>query len=96
MITVMIHYVICQLMCVTDPWAHKSFMHPILSLKLGVTRIKLEPSLLNSSLYVLPKNYAFIGGMRSSIMKLAELLILQLFRGQHNKIVRQFDLALLK
>ena len=24
-------------MCVTDPWAHMSFMHSILSLKLGVT-----------------------------------------------------------
>jgi len=33
----MILYVICRLMCVTDPWAHMSFMHSILSLKLGVT-----------------------------------------------------------
>ena len=35
--TVMIVYVICQLVCVTDPWAHTSFVHSILSLKLGVT-----------------------------------------------------------
>ena len=33
--TVMILSVICQLMCVTDPWAHMSYS--ILSLKLGVT-----------------------------------------------------------
>jgi hypothetical protein len=26
-------------MCVTDPWAHMSFMHSILSLKLGVTAL---------------------------------------------------------
>ena len=38
--TVMILFVICQLMCMTDPWAHMSFMHSILSLKLGVTNIK--------------------------------------------------------
>ena len=25
-------------MCVTDPWAHMSFMHSILSLKLGVSK----------------------------------------------------------
>ena len=37
MITVMIHYVIYQLMCVTDPLAHMSLVHSILSLKLGVT-----------------------------------------------------------
>ena len=35
--TMMIYYIICRLMCVTDPWAHMSFMHSILSLKLGVT-----------------------------------------------------------
>ena len=35
--TVMILYVICQLVCVIDPWAHMSFVHSILSLKLGVT-----------------------------------------------------------
>ena len=33
----MIHYVICQLVCVIDSWAHTSFVHSILSLKLGVT-----------------------------------------------------------
>ena len=31
--TVMILYVICQLVCVTDPWAHMSLLHSILSLK---------------------------------------------------------------
>ena len=35
--TVMILYAICRLMCLTNPWAHMSFMHSILSLKLGVT-----------------------------------------------------------
>ena len=45
---------------------------------------------------MLPEDSAFISGMGSSIMELVELLILQLFRGQHNMIVRQFDLALLK
>ena len=34
--TVMILVIICQLVCVTDPWAHMSFVHSILSLKLGV------------------------------------------------------------
>ena len=34
---VMILYVICQLVCVIDSWAHTSFVHSILSLKLGVT-----------------------------------------------------------
>ena len=34
----MILYVICQLVCVIDSWAHTSFVHSILSLKLGVTR----------------------------------------------------------
>ena len=33
----MILYVICQLVCVIDSWAHMSFVHSILSLKLGVT-----------------------------------------------------------
>ena len=37
--TVMILFIICQLMCVTDPWAHMSLVHSILSLKLGVTII---------------------------------------------------------
>ena len=36
--TVMILFIICQLMCVTDPWAHMSLVHSILSLKLGVTQ----------------------------------------------------------
>ena len=39
--TVMILYMICQLVCVTNPWAHMSFMHSILSLKLGVTNLDL-------------------------------------------------------
>ena len=34
----MILYVICQLVCVIDSWAHTSFVHSILSLKLGVTQ----------------------------------------------------------
>ena len=28
-------------MCVTDPWAHMSFVHSILFLKLGVTGVEL-------------------------------------------------------
>ena len=40
---VMIHYVICQLICVTDPWTHTSFVHSILSLKLGVTVLTDKP-----------------------------------------------------
>ena len=34
--TMMILLIICQLVCVTDRWAHMSFVHSILSLKLGV------------------------------------------------------------
>ena len=45
---------------------------------------------------MLPENSAFISGMRSSVMELAELLILQLIRGQHNMIIGQLDLSLLK
>ena len=41
--TVMIHYVICQLVCVVDPWAHTSLVHSILSLKLGVTVLTDKP-----------------------------------------------------
>ena len=37
--TVMILYMICRLVCVTDSWAHMSIVHSILSLKLGVTLI---------------------------------------------------------
>ena len=33
--------VICQLVCVIDSWAHTSFVHSILSLKLGVTAPEL-------------------------------------------------------
>ena len=72
----------------------------------GVTRIiinfhflrciKFESSLLNSPLYMLPKNFAFISGMRSNVMELAELIILQLIRGQHDMIIGQLDLPLLK
>ena len=46
--TVMILYVICQLVCVMDPWAHTSFVHSILSLKLGMTP-SLRPPPLPSS-----------------------------------------------
>ena len=45
---------------------------------------------------MLPKNSAFISGMRSDVMEFAELLILQLIRGQHNMIIKQLDLPLLK
>ena len=38
---------------------------------------------------MLPENFAFISRMGCSIMKLIELLILQLIRGQHNMIIRQ-------
>jgi len=31
-------------MCVTDPWAHMSFMHSILSLKLDVTCMPINSS----------------------------------------------------
>ena len=40
--TVMILYMICQLVCVTNPWTHMSLVHSILSLKLGVTVEALE------------------------------------------------------
>ena len=40
--TVMILFIICQLVCVTDPWAHMSLVHSILSLKLGVTNPQPE------------------------------------------------------
>ena len=45
---------------------------------------------------MLPKNFAFISGMRSNVMELAELLILQLIRGQHMMINRQLELSVLK
>ena len=35
-------FIICQLMCVTDFWAHMSLVHSILSLKLGVTMLPLK------------------------------------------------------
>ena len=45
---------------------------------------------------MLSKNSTFISGMRSSVMELAELLILQLIRGQHNMTIGQLDLPLLR
>ena len=45
---------------------------------------------------MLPENSAFISGMRSSVMELAELLVLQPIRGQHNMIIGQLDLFLFK
>ena len=45
---------------------------------------------------MLLKNSAFISGMRSSVIELAELLILQLIWGQHNMTIGQLDLPLLK
>ena len=47
-------------------------------------------------MYMLPENSIFISGMRSSVMELVELLILQLIRWQHNMIIGQLDLSLLK
>ena len=45
---------------------------------------------------MLSENSAFISRMGCSVMKLAELLILQLIRGQHNMIIGQLDLSLLE
>ena len=45
---------------------------------------------------MLPEDSAFISGMRSSIMELAELLILQLIRGQNDMTIEQLDLPFLK
>jgi hypothetical protein len=45
---------------------------------------------------MLPKDSAFISGMRSSIMELTELLILQLIRGQHDMTIEQLDLPFLQ
>ena len=59
-------------------------------------RIKLEPPLLNSSLYMLPEDSAFISGMRTSVIEFAELLVLQPIRGQHDMTIGQLDLPLLK
>ena len=45
---------------------------------------------------MLPKDFAFIHGMRSSVMEFAELLLFQLIRGQHDMTIGQLDLPLLK
>ena len=45
---------------------------------------------------MLPKDFAFISGMRSSVMEFVELLVPQLIRGQHDMTIRQLDLPLLK
>ena len=45
---------------------------------------------------MLPEDSAFISGMRSSVMEFAELLVLQLIRGQHDMTIGQLDLPLLK
>ena len=45
---------------------------------------------------MLPKNSALISGMRSGVIKFAELLVLQLIKGQHNMIIGQLDLSLLE
>ena len=45
---------------------------------------------------MLSENSTFISGMRSSVMELAELVILQLIKGQHNMIIGQLDLSLFK
>ena len=44
---------------------------------------------------MLPEDYAFISGMRSSILEFAELLALQLIRGQHDMTIGKLDLPLL-
>ena len=44
---------------------------------------------------MLPEDSAFISGMRSSVMEFVEL-VLQLIRGQHDMIIGQLDLPLLK
>ena len=45
---------------------------------------------------MLPENSALISRMRSSVMKFTKLLILQLIREQHNMVIGQLDLSLLK
>ena len=45
---------------------------------------------------MLPENFTLISRMRSGVVKFAELLILQLIGRQHNMIVGQLDLSLLK
>ena len=45
---------------------------------------------------MLPEDSAFISGMRSSVMEFAELLVLQLIRGQYDMTIGQLDLPLLK
>ena len=45
---------------------------------------------------MLSKNSTLISRMRSSVVKFAELLILQLIGRQHNMIVGQLDMSLVK
>ena len=45
---------------------------------------------------MLPKDSAFISGMRSSVIEFAELLVLQLIMGQHDMTIGQLDLPFLK
>ena len=49
-------------MCVTDPWAHMSLVHSILSLKLGVTPIWVNQNLLDSS-----RSVPFDKNMKSTV-----------------------------
>ena len=46
----MILYVICQFVCVIDPWTYTSFVHSILSLKLGVTEGEAAAAAADASL----------------------------------------------
>ena len=43
---------ICQLVCVIVSWAHTSFVHSILSLKLGVTNTHLAESSVEAHVFV--------------------------------------------
>ena len=58
--------------------------------------IKFKLPFLNSPLNMLSKNPTIISSIRSSVMVLTELLILQLIGRQHNMIVGQLDISLLE
>jgi hypothetical protein len=45
---------------------------------------------------MLSEDSTFISGMRSGVMELVELLILQLIRGKHDMTIGQLDLPFLK
>ena len=64
----MILYVICQLVCVIDSWAHTSFVHSILSLKLGVTIISVLPQKKYASIITIPHNMKDLSTMTPAIV----------------------------